>query len=126
MSMVRSKKPSKQRKFYFNAPLHLRHKFMNAPLSKSLQERYGAKRLPVAKGDTVRIVRGRFKGKEGTVAKVDLKKTRIYVDGATIENSRGEPVFYPIHPSKVIITKLGKVDKVREKIINRRKKEVKK
>ncbi len=124
MSTVRSKKPSKQRKFYFNAPLHVRHKFMNAPLSKNLQKKYGVKRLPVAKGDTVKIVRGRFKGKEGTVARVDLRKVRIYVDGATIENSRGEPVFYPIHPSKVVITKLGKVDKVREKIINRRKREV--
>jgi large subunit ribosomal protein L24 len=124
MPMVRSKKPSKQRKFYYNAPLHLRHKFFNAPLSDELRKKYGVKRLPVRKGDTVKIVRGKFRGHEGTVAKVDLKKVRIYVDGATIENARGEPVFYPIHPSKVIITKLGNVDKVREKIINRRKKEV--
>ncbi|ALU11358.1 50S ribosomal protein L24 [Ignicoccus islandicus DSM 13165] len=121
MPLISSKKPSKQRKFYFNAPLHLRHKFMNAPLSEELQKKYGVKRLPVRKGDTVKIVRGKFRGHEGKVAKVDLKKVRIYVDGATIENSRGERVFYPIHPSKVIITNLGEVDKVREKIINRRK-----
>ncbi|ABU82585.1 50S ribosomal protein L24 [Ignicoccus hospitalis] len=125
MPIPKSKKPSKQRKFLYNAPLHLRHKFMNAPLSKELREKYGVKRLPVRKGDTVKIVRGKFRGHEGTVAKVDLKKARIYVDGATIENSRGEQRFYPIHPSKVIITKLGEVDKVRQKIIERRKKEVK-
>jgi len=117
----KSKKPSKQRKFLYNAPLHLRHKFLNAPLSKELREKYGVKRLPVRKGDTVKIVRGKFRGHEGTVAEVDLKKARIHVDGATIENARGEPVFYPIHPSKVIITKLGEVDKVRQKIIDRRK-----
>ncbi len=121
MPLVRSKKPSKQRKFYFNAPLHIRHKFMNAPLSEDLRKKYGVKRLPVKKGDTVKILRGKFRGLEGKVAKVDLKKVRIYVDGATIENSRGEKVFYPIHPSKVMITSLGEVDKVREKIINRRK-----
>ncbi len=125
MPLPRSKKPSKQRKFMYNAPLHLRHKFMNAPLSKELQEKYGVKRLPVRKGDTVRILRGKFRGHEGTVAKVDLKRMRIYVDGATIQNARGEPVFYPIHPSKVMIVKLGEVDSVRQKIIDRRKKEVK-
>ena len=125
MPLPKSKKPSKQRKFVYNAPLHLRHKFVNAPLSKELREKYGVKTLPVRKGDTVKIVRGKFRGHEGTVAKVDLKKARIYVDGATIENARGEPVFYPIHPSKVIIVKLGEVDSVRQKIINRRKKEVK-
>jgi len=123
--LPKSKKPSKQRKFLYNAPLHLRHKFMNAPLSKELREKYGVKRLPVRKGDTVRILRGKFRGHEGTVAKVDLKRVRIYVDGATIENSRGERVFYPIHPSKVMIVKLGNVDSVRQKIIERRKKEVK-
>ena len=125
MPLPKSKKPSKQRKFLYNAPLHLRHKFMNAPLSKELREKYGVKRLPVRKGDTVRILRGKFRGHEGTVAKVDLKRVRIYVDGATIENSRGERVFYPIHPSKVMIVKLGNVDSVRQKIIERRKKEVK-
>ena len=125
MPIPASKKPSKQRKFLYNAPLHLRHKFFNAPLSDELKKKYGVKRLPVRKGDTVRIVRGKFRGHEGTVAKVDLKRVRIYVDGATIENSRGEKRFYPIHPSKVIIVKLGEVDKVRQKIIERRKKEVK-
>jgi large subunit ribosomal protein L24 len=125
MPLPKSKKPSKQRKFVYNAPLHLRHKLVNAPLSKELREKYGVKTLPVRKGDTVKIVRGKFRGHEGTVAKVDLKKARIYVDGATIENARGEPVFYPIHPSKVIIVKLGEVDSVRQKIIDRRKKEVK-
>jgi len=125
MPLPKSKKPSKQRKFLYNAPLHLRHKFMNAPLSKELREKYGVKRLPVRKGDTVRILRGKFRGREGTVAKVDLKRVRIYVDGATIENTKGERVFYPIHPSKVMIVKLGNVDSVRQKIIERRKKEVK-
>jgi len=125
MPIPKSKKPSKQRKFYYNAPLHLRHKFMNAMLSKELREKYGVKRLPVREGDTVVILRGKFRGHQGTVAGVDLKRVRIFVDGATIEKANGDKVFYPIHPSKVMIVKLGKVDKVREKIIQRRKKEVK-
>jgi large subunit ribosomal protein L24 len=71
------------------------------------------------------VLRGKFRGVQGEVVDVDLKRVRIFVDGCTLEKASGDKVFYPIHPSKVMIVKLGQVDKVREKIIERRKKEVK-
>lgn len=38
------KQPRKQRKFLYNAPLHLRGgKIMSAPLSKELREKYGVR-----------------------------------------------------------------------------------
>ena len=117
--LAKSKQPRKQRKAYFNAPLHVRQKLVTAPLSKELREKYGVKRLPVRKGDKVRIVRGDFKGKEGEVAKVDLKRLVIYVDGVTITKADGTPVFRPIHPSNVVIVSL-KLDEWRRKIIERR------
>jgi large subunit ribosomal protein L24 len=67
-------------------------------------------------------MRGDFKGIVGKVVKVDLKRVRIYVEGATRTNSRGETVYYPIHPSKVLIVDLDLSDKVRQKIIERKKK----
>ncbi len=119
INWVKSSHPRKQRRAYFNAPLHKRHKFMTAPLSKELQKQLGIKRLPVRKGDTVLIVRGDFKGVKGKVVKVDLKRVRIYVEGATIRKASGEPVYYPIHPSKVVIVELDLSDPKRREIIER-------
>lgn len=121
MPVSTSSKPSVQRKALYNMPLHLRHKLFNAKLSKELVEKYGVKRLPVRVGDVVRIMRGDFAGHEGKVVNVDLKRVRIFVEGAQIKRSDGTPVYYPIHPSKVMIVKLDLSDKYRLKIIERRK-----
>ncbi len=116
-----SVQPRIQRKQLYTASLHLRHKFFNAPLSRELREKYGVKRLPVRVGDVVRIMRGDFAGIEGKVVKVDLKRVRIFIEGAQIKRADGTPVYYPIHPSKVVIVKLDLSDKYRLKIIERRK-----
>lgn len=116
-----SRQPRKQRLAFYRAHLHFRHRFFNAPLSEDLEKEYGIKRLPIRKDDVVRVVRGDWAGHEGKVVRVDLKRTRIYVEGITVKKADGTPVPYPIHPSKVLIVKLGKMDKVREKIIERRK-----
>ena len=122
MPIPETKQPRKWRKFYFNAPLHLRHKFLTAPLSKELRAQLGIKRLPVRKGDVVKIMRGDWKGHEGKVVKVDLKRVRIYVEGVTIKKADGTPVLYPIHPSNVQIVKLDLSDKRRKEIIERKRK----
>ncbi len=112
--------PRKQRRILFNLPLHLRWRLITAPLSPSLREELGIKRLPVRKNDIVRIVRGDWRGHEGKVMRVNLKKVRIFVEGATLKKADGTEVFYPIHPSKVMIIKLGNIDDIRRKIIERR------
>ncbi|ABL87737.1 LSU ribosomal protein L24P [Pyrobaculum islandicum DSM 4184] len=123
MPFTTSIQPRRQRLSLYTAPLHLRHKLFNAKLSPDLQKKLGVKRLPVRRGDTVMIMRGDFKGVTGKVVKVDLKKVRIYVEGATRTNSKGQTVYYPIHPSKVMIIDIDTSDKIRQKIIQRRKKE---
>lgn len=114
-----SSQPRKQRKELFNMSLHRRRKLLTAPLSKELRRQYGIKRLPVRKDDVVMIVRGDFKGIRGRVVRVDLKKARIFVEGATRKNSRGDTVYYPIHPSKVVIVELNTSDERRKKVIER-------
>jgi len=116
-----SAKPTKQRLALYNAPDHIRRKFMTAKLSEDLRAKLGIKRINVRVGDTVKIVRGDWKGHEGKVVKVDYDKITLHVEGVTIKKADGTPVFYPIHPSKVIITKLDLSDKARKKIIERRK-----
>jgi len=108
-----SSKPSKQRKFLWNAPLHKRHKLVSAPLSLELRVKYGRRSFPVREGDVVRVLRGDYAGMEGKVRKVDLKNYRITVEGITREKADGTTVFIPIHPSKVEIKKLNLDDKWR-------------
>ncbi len=123
VSLTKSRQPRKQRKALYNAPLHVRHRLMTARLSEDLQRQYGIKRLPIRKGDTVLILRGDFKGVRGKVVEVDLRKMRIHVDGATLKKPSGETVYYPIHPSKVMIVELDTSDKRRLEAIERAKKQ---
>ena len=110
----------KQRKLLHNAPAHIRHKLMAAPLSPELISSKGAKTLPVRKGDTVRVMRGDHKGFEGKISRVDLKKYRVYVEGLTREKVDGTTISVPIHPSKVLIKNLNLDDKWRKKVVERK------
>jgi len=114
-------KPSKQRKMLYQAPDHIRYKFFAASLSPELKASHGTKSLPVRSGDTVRVLRGDHKGFEGKITRVDRKKYRIYVEGLTREKVDGTTIFVPIHPSKVMITRLNLEDKWRKKILERKK-----
>jgi large subunit ribosomal protein L24 len=116
---MKSKQPRRQRKARYNAPLHIRHKFMNAPLSVELRKKYEKRRFPLRKGDTVRVMRGDDRGKEGKVRSVDLKREKITVDGVVIARSDVSEVPRPIHPSNVVITKLDLKDKLRESALGR-------
>ncbi len=115
------RKPTKQRKMLHNAPAHIRHKLMAAPLSSELSASKGAKSLPVRKGDTVRILRGDHKGFEGKINRIDRKKYRVYIEGLTREKVDGTTIFVPVHPSKVMIKSLNLDDKWRKKILEHKK-----
>jgi large subunit ribosomal protein L24 len=116
----RVKAPRKQRKRFYNAPAHLRHKFMAAPLAPELAASKNAKALPVRKGDTVRVVRGDHTGFEGKVNRVDLKRYRIFIEGLTREKVDGTNIFVSVHPSKVMIKNLKLDDKWRKAIVDRK------
>jgi len=117
----RVKNPRKQRKRLYNAPAHLRHKLMAAPLSPELISSKGAKSLPVRKGDTVRVMRGDHAGFEGKVSRVDLKRYRIFLEGLTREKVDGTNIFVSVHPSKVVIKNLKLNDKWRKAVVERKK-----
>ncbi|MCD6248215.1 MAG: 50S ribosomal protein L24 [Hadesarchaea archaeon] len=104
------------------APLHQRHKLLAAPLNPDLRKNYGRVSLPVRKGDRVRIMRGDFRGIEGEVTEVNMKKCRIAVEGAITTKADGSEVPRWIHPSNVMIVKLQLEDKERRKILERRSK----
>ena len=108
-----SKQPRKQRKYRYNAPLHIKKKFMSSQLSKELKTKYGKKNIPVVKGDTVKVMRGQFKGKVGKITKVSYQKVKVYIEGVELIKKDGNKVPYPIHPSNIMINILKLDDKKR-------------
>ena len=75
--------------------------------------------LPVRKDDEVRIVRGKYKGREGKVTQVYRKKWVIHVDRVQRDKSNGSTTPIGIHPSNVVITSI-KLDKDRRAILDRK------
>ena len=117
-----SSKPRKQRKYALKAPLHIKRKLVSAHLAESLRSKYKIRSLPLRKGDTVKVMRGQFKKKTGKVARVDLKQTRIYIEGIEMVKKDGSKIPYPIHPSNLLIENLVLEDKQRKELVERKTK----
>lgn len=115
-----SSQPRKQRKYLHNAPLHQRHIFLSAHLSDALQEKYGKRTIPIRKGDEVLIMRGQFKKKTAKVTKVDLKRTRIVLEGINRTKKDGTKINVYLHPSVLQIETLDASDKERLAALNRK------
>ncbi|KAL6300149.1 translation protein SH3-like domain-containing protein [Sparassis latifolia] len=109
----------KSRKAHFSAPSSIRRKIMSSGLSKELRSKYNTRSLPIRKDDEVRIVRGKYKGREGKVTQVYRKKWVIHVDRVQRDKSNGATVSIGIHPSNVVITTI-KLDKDRRAILDRK------
>ena len=110
----------KSRKAHFSAPSSIRRKIMSSHLSKELRTKYDVRSIPVRKGDTVKVLRGAFKGREGKVQSVYRKKWSVYVEKLTKEKTNGSQVNVPVHSSKCVITQL-KLDKNRKALLERKK-----
>jgi large subunit ribosomal protein L24 len=110
---ISSTKPAKQRKYRFNAPLHIKGEFLNAHLSKDLRVKYGRRSLRVRTGDKVRIMRGQFRRQEGKVEEVDVIKSRLFISKIEHTKRDGTKARYPIQPSNVMIVELNTDDKKR-------------
>ena len=75
--------------------------------------------MPIRKDDEVRIVRGKYKGREGKVTQVYRKKWVIHVDRVQRDKSNGSTSPIGIHPSNVVITTI-KLDTDRRAILERK------
>lgn len=96
------------------APQHLISKQLAAPLSDELQEKYHKTSARVVEGDSVKVLRGEFKGIEGKVTNVSTVRRGVAIEGIKREKLKGGNVDIFIHPSKVMITALNLEDKWRQ------------
>lgn len=122
-SMHKTKNPSKNRVRTAKRPLHARKKKLNVSLSADLRKKYGnIRNLPVKKGDTVSLVKGKdvVVAQKKQVTKVDLDKMKIQIDGSKLTKTDGTEILRWISPANVKLVQLGKVDRMRQKIIDRR------
>ncbi len=116
---VASVKPRKQRKYRHKAPLHVKQKFVSAHLSEVLRNRFGKRSLPLRKGDEVKVMRGSNKGFKGKIERIDLKTSKVYVEGLNVKKVDGSEVLRPIDPSNLIIIDSKMEDKRRQMIVER-------
>src|SRR3989344_7153903 len=105
-----SKQPRKQRKYIANAPLHIKRKFVSVNLSKELRKKYGKRSIPARKGDTIKIMRGKFRKKQGKVLEVRTKFGKIIVEGIQVKKMDGSKAVFPLRASNLQIIELNTDD----------------
>jgi large subunit ribosomal protein L24 len=98
-----SKSKRKQKKYLFNAPMHVKRKFFNASLSDDLVKKYDINKISVRKGDKVLIMRGDYKGMDSEVESIDMKRMKVYLKGVSIKRKDGSLHKVGIHPSNLMI-----------------------
>lgn len=111
---ISSKQPRKQRKYRYNAPLHIKSNFLGVHLSKDLRKKYQKRTVRVRKGDTVKVLIGQFKKLSGKVVGVNVKRCKVTIENVQHIRKDGTKSYYPIHPSNLMITSLNLDDKLRK------------
>ena len=120
-----SVQPRKQCKYRYNAPLHIKGKFLSISLSKELRKKYNKRSLRARVGDKVKVLRGQFKGREGPIDEIDMKNTKVYITKIEVTKREGAKVRAPINPTNMQITELKLDDKKRKAKLNKEKPEAK-
>jgi len=93
-----------------------------ATLSKDLRKKYPRRSARIMIDDTVKVIRGEYKGLTGKVAKISTESNSIAIEGNKKEKLKGEKVDVYIHSTNTIITSLNTDDKWRLKILEKKSK----
>jgi len=110
-----SKQPRKQRKYLANAPLHIKKKIMSINLSEELRKKYSKRNIVGKKGDTVKVMRGKFKNKKGKIVEIKIKMSKIFVEGVQVKKQDGSKVNVKLQPSNLQLIDLDLTDRKRAK-----------
>ncbi|MCX6804388.1 MAG: 50S ribosomal protein L24, partial [Candidatus Diapherotrites archaeon] len=107
------KKPGKTRKEQYTMPMHTAAKTVASRLNEKLSKELLCRSIPVRKGDTVKIVRGEFSGKEAKITSVNRKSRKIFVEKIVRKKSNGQEWQVPIDASNVIVIDIDRTDRKR-------------
>ncbi|MFB3047666.1 MAG: 50S ribosomal protein L24 [Nitrosopumilaceae archaeon] len=104
-------KPTKIRNYQiYRAPYAVKSNQVGSPLSEELRKKYGKRSVRVVVDDSVRIIRGEYKGIDGKVTKVSIMKNSIAIEGIKREKLKGEKTDVYISASNVVVTGLNTDD----------------
>jgi len=107
-------KPTKMRnKMIYLATYQTRSKQLGSALSKDLHKKYGKRSIRVVEGDSVKIVRGEYKGVDGKISKVSTQKSTVSIEGIKKEKTKGDKFDVYIHTSNLLVTSLNSEDRWR-------------
>ena len=84
-----------------------------APISKDLRKKYSRRSARIMLEDTIRVIRGEYKGITGKVSKISTQSNSIAIEGNKKEKLKGDKIDVYIHVTNVIITALNTDDKWR-------------
>jgi len=93
-----------------------------ATLSKDLRKKYPRRSARIMIDDTVKVMRGEYKGLTGKVAKISTESNSIAIEGNKKEKLKGEKIDVYIHSTNMVITSLNTNDKWRLKILEKKSK----
>jgi large subunit ribosomal protein L24 len=114
-----SAKPRKQRVLRRILVRVWPHKLMSVHLSSELREKYGRRSLPVRVGDTVKVLRGEYRGVTAKVVEVDRERQYVYLENVTRKRVDGTEVRVPVHISNVMIVQLDLSDEYRKTLLEK-------
>ena len=106
----------------YRAVNSVRNKQISTALSKQLRQKYHRRSIRIISGDTVKILRGEYKGIDGKVTKISLEKNSIAVEGIQREKLKGGKIDLYIHTSNAVITSLNTEDNWRVKKLEHKSK----
>ncbi|HET8719530.1 MAG TPA: 50S ribosomal protein L24 [Candidatus Nitrosotenuis sp.] len=98
----------------YQASLVDRSRLLCGHLSKDLHNKYHRRSVRVTEGDTVKVLRGEFKGVTGKITKVSLEKNGVAIEGIKKEKLKGGNVDVFIQTSNLLVTDLNVEDKWRQ------------
>src|SRR3989338_2414876 len=113
VALTESSKPGKQRKAWYNLPLHKRKVLVSAHLSGELRKSLGKRAVPVRKGDKVKLVRGGRAGFSGKISRVDRTKGFVFIEGLKRRKADGKEILVPVRPSNLVIEEIESADALR-------------
>ena len=116
-------KPTKVRNHQtYRAVNQVVNKQISAPISKELRKKYSRRSIRIMADDTVKVVRGEYKGLTGKVTKISMESSGVAIEGNKKEKLKGEKIDVYIHSTNMIITSLNTDDKWRLKILEKKSK----
>lgn len=108
-----SRQPRKQRKAMYGAALHEKRKRLHAHLSRELRSSLGRRSVLAAKGDGVKVLKGRFKGASGKVTGVSVKNGFLSIEGLVVKKQSGKEVPASFRPNQFVVIEIASNRKIR-------------